>query len=282
MEPGRFVTTRDDMSRYIQQVRSVPMLTLEDEQELSRRWRDRHDISAAHELVSSHLRLVIKIARGYRGYGLPSDDLIGEGQLGLMRAVCRFDPDRGARFATYATWWVHAAIREYVLHNWSLVKIGTTGAQKKLFFNLRRARRHLQILDDGALSPENVSHVSEMLQVPEHEVISMGQRMAGPDLSLNAPSSVDSETEWQSYLVDDKDGQDTLMAEYEESERRKSLLNAALGRLTTRERHIIAERHLKETPATLAALSLHYGISNERVRQIEMRAMVKLQRSMLA
>jgi len=282
MELGRFVTTRDDMSRYIQQVRSVPMLTLEDEEELSRRWRDRHDISAAHQLVSSHLRLVIKIARGYRGYGLPSDDLIGEGQLGLMRAVCRFDPDRGARFATYATWWVHAAIREYVLHNWSLVKIGTTGAQKKLFFNLRRARRHLQILDDGALSPENVSHVSEMLKVPEHEVISMGQRMAGPDLSLNAPSSVDSDTEWQSYLVDDKDGQDTLMAEDEESERRKSLLNAALGSLTTRERHIIAERHLKETPATLAALSLHYGISNERVRQIEMRAMVKLQRSMLA
>ncbi|MBV8535804.1 MAG: RNA polymerase sigma factor RpoH [Alphaproteobacteria bacterium] len=281
MEPGRVVSTRDDLSRYIQQVRSVPMLTLETERELSHRWHDRHDISAAHQLVSSHLRLAIKIARSYRGYGLPPDDLIGEGQLGLMRAVCRFDPDRGVRFATYAVWWIHAAIREYVLHNWSLVKMGTTGAQKKLFFNLRRARRHLQIAD-GGLSPESVAQISEVLRVPQHEVISMGQRLAGPDLSLNAPSSVDGETEWQSYLVDDKDGQDALLEEDQETEHRKSLLNLALSRLTTRERQIIAERHMKDTPATLADLSQRYGISNERVRQIEMRAMVKLQRSMAA
>lgn len=282
MEAGRSVNARDDLSRYISQVRSVPMLTPESEQELGRRWHDRHDISAAHQLVGSHLRLVVKIARGYRGYGLPPDDMIGEGQLGLMRAVCRFDPDRGIRFATYAVWWVHAAIREYVLHNWSLVKIGTTGAQKKLFFNLRRARRHLQILDHGPLPTESAGQISEMLRVPKHEVISMDRRLAGRDLSLNAPSSADSETEWQSYLVDDRDGQDSLIAEDEEAERRRSLLNAALERLTTRERHIIAERHLKETPTTLADLSQHYGISNERVRQIEIRAVAKLQRSMLA
>jgi RNA polymerase sigma-32 factor len=278
----RSINARDNLTRYVQQIRSVPMLTPEGEQELCHRWRDRHDIAAAHQLVSSHLRLVVKIARGYRGYGMPSDDLIGEGQLGLMRAVCRFDPDRGVRFSTYAAWWVHAAIREYVLHNWSMVKIGTTAAQKKLFFNLRRTRHHLQISNDGALAPENVTRLSKMLQVPEHEVVSMDQRIAGPDFSLNAPTSADSDSEWQSQLADDTDGQETRLAKDDEAEQRKSLLNSALGCLTTRERHIIAERRLKETPATLADLSQHYGISNERVRQIELRAIVKLQRSMLA
>lgn len=232
--------------------------------------------------MRSHLRLVVKIARGYRGYGLASDDLIGEGQVGLMRAVCRFDPDRGVRFAAYAVLWVHAAIREYVLRNWSLVRIGTTAAQKKLFFSLRRIRSHLQIVDDGALRPEHVARISEMLRVPEHEVIGMDQRLAGPDFSLNAPASADGQSEWQGYLVDDGDGQETLVAAGEEAEHRKSLLNAALGRLTTRERHIIVERHLKDTPTRLADLSQHYGISNERVRQIELRAMAKLQHSMVS
>lgn len=271
---------RDNQSRYIRTVYTYPILSAETEQALCHRWRDRHDISAAQELVRSHLRFVVKIARGYRGYGLASDDLIGEGQLGLMRALCRFDPDRGVRFSSYAVLWIHAAIRDYVLRNWSLVKIGSTAVRRKLFFGLRRTRRDLQILDDRALTPEHVAQISQMLLVPEHEVIDMDQRLAGRDFSLNAPASADSQDEWQSCLPDDSDGQEAELADGEETERRKSLLNAALGRLTTRERHIIVERRLKETPTTLADLSQRYGISNERVRQIELRAMSKLQRSM--
>jgi len=274
-----FANTGDNLPRYIREVHKFPMLSAEVEQDLCNRWREHHDISAAHQLVGSHLRLVVKIALGYRGYGLPSEELIGEGHVGLMRAVCRFDPDRGVRFATYAIWWVRAAIQEYVLRNWSLVKMGTTASQKKLFFNLRRMRGHLREFDDGSLKPEHVSRIANMLRVPEHEVISMNQRMAGRDRSLNAPIDADSQDEWQTWLVDDSDDQETVLAEREEITHRKSLLPSALEKLTTRERQIVAERHLRESPTTLEDLSRHYGISRERVRQIEARAMTKLRRS---
>jgi RNA polymerase sigma-32 factor len=218
----------------------------------------------------------------YRGYGLPSEELIGEGHVGIMRAVCRFDPDRGVRFATYAIWWVRAAIQEYILRNWSLVKMGTTASQKKLFFNLRRMRGHLQEFNDGTLKSEHVSKIAKVLRVPEHEVISMNQRMAGPDRSLSAPISTDSHSEWQTWLVDDSDDQETVLALCEETAHRKSLLPSAWRELTTRERHIVAERRLRESPTTLKDRSQHYGISRERIRQIEARAMTKLQRSVRA
>ena len=279
MEPSQLpINTGHNLSHYIRQTHKFPMLDAEVEQALCHRWRDDGDISAAHQLVRSHLRLVVKIAMGYRGYGLPSEELIGEGQVGLMRAVGRFDPDRGVRFSTYAIWWVRASIQEYILRNWSLVKMGTTSSQKKLFFNLRRIRGHSLEYDDGALKPEHVSRIANMLRVQEHEVVSMGQRMAGRDLSLNAPIGGDSQGEWQTWLADDSDDQETVLAEREETTYRKSLLPAALEKLTTRERHIVAERHLKESPTTLDDLSRHYGISRERVRQIEARAMTKLRR----
>ena len=279
MDRNRVTHAHGAGSHYFRQIHAFPMLTPEAEQALCRRWRDRHDISAAHQLVGSHVRLVVRIAKEYRPYGLPLDDLISEGQLGLMRAVCRFDPDRGVRFSTYATWWVRAAIRQFVLHNWSLVKIGTTAAQKKLFFNLRRARRNLQIFDQRSLTPEHVTRISEMLRVPEYEVVSMDQRMAGPDCSLNAPLGPDGESDWQSHLVDESAGQEAQVADDEEAAQRGLLLNSALQQLTSRERHIVVARRLQERPVTLADLSLRYGVSKERVRQIELRAIGKLQRS---
>jgi RNA polymerase sigma-32 factor len=279
MEPSPLpINPGHNLSRYILQTRKFPMLDAEVEQALCRRWRDDNDISAAHQLVGSHLRLVVKIAMGYRGYGLASEELIGEGQVGLMRAVSRFDPDRGVRFSTYAIWWVRAAIQEYILRNWSLVKMGTTSSQKKLFFNLRRMRGYSPEFDDGTMKPEHVSRIANMLRVPEHEVISMDHRMAARDLSLNAPIGVDGQGEWQTRLMDDNDDQETMLAEREEAAHRKSLLPAALGKLTTRERHIVVERHLREIPTTLDDLSRHHGISRERVRQIEARAMTKLRR----
>ena len=283
MEPNPpSASTGDNLSRHIREIRKYPMLSAEAEDALCRRWSDHHDISAAHQLVGSHLRLVVKIARGYRGYGLPSEELISEGHVGLMRAVCRFDPDRGARFATYAIWWVRAAIQEYILHNWSLVKLGTTGSQKKLFFNLRRMRIQLRGFDDSVLKSEHVSIIADVLRVPERDVISMDQRMAGPDRSLNAPISVDGQGEWQNWLVDDSEDQESVLAEREEIAHRKSLLPPALRQLTARERHIVVERHLRECPTTLEDLARHYGISRERIRQIETRAMNKLQRSVRA
>jgi RNA polymerase sigma-32 factor len=272
----------DSVSRYISEIRTYPMLSEEEEQELCCRWRDHHDVGAVHQLVGSHLRLVVKIARGHRGYGLPPEDLIGEGHVGLMRAVCRFDPDRGARFATYAVWWVRAAIQEYILHNWSLVKIGTTSSQRKLFFNLRRIRGELQEFEDGTLKSEHVSTIATMLMVPEHEIISMNQRMAGRDDSLNAPVGADRPGEWQSRLVDDTDDQETALMERQEAAQRKSLLQGALTKLSGREREIIVERHLKESPATLHDLAQHYGVSCERIRQIETQAMINLRRSLRA
>ena len=271
-----------NLTRYLQEIRKFPMLSAEEEFELSRRWRDNQDMEAAHKLVTSHLRLVAKIAMGYRGYGLPVGELISEGNVGMMQAVKRFDPDRGFRLATYAMWWIRAAIQEYILHSWSLVKMGTTAAQKKLFFNLRRLKGQMQAIDDGDLKPEQVAKIAHALDVPEQDVISMNRRLSAPDHSLNAPVRSDSEGEWQDWLVDDTESQESAIAEREELSGRKALLNSALKTLNERERHILIERRLKDNPTTLEDLSQQYGISRERVRQIEVRAFEKLQRSMHA
>lgn len=282
MQPARPSDTGDGLSSYIRAIRGFPMLSAEEELALCYRWRDHHDISAVRQLVGSYLRLVAKVAKRYRAYGLPTEDLIGEGYVGLMRAVCRFDPDRRVRFATYAIWWIRAAIQTYVLHNWSLVKMGTTASQRKLFFNLRRVRGRLLPGEYGPLHPEHHSTIADMLQVPEHDVISMDQRLSSPDRSLNTPVGPDGESEWQSWLPDDSDDQEANLAETEETARRKSLLYSALNELSGRERHIVLERRLSETPTTLRSLSRHYGLSPERIRQIEARAVVKLQRSVRA
>jgi len=274
------VAPEGNLSRYLQEIRKFPMLGPEEELELSRRWRDHQDNSAAHKLVTSHLRLVAKIAMGYRGYGLPVGELISEGNVGMMQAVKRFDPDRGFRLATYAMWWIRAAIQEYILHSWSLVKMGTTAAQKKLFFNLRRLKGQMQAIEDGDLRPEQVSKIARMLAVPEQDVISMNRRLAAPDNSLNAPVRAESEGEWQDWLVDESESQEEVMADREEMTGRKALLNSALKTLNERERHILIERRLKDNPTTLEELSQQYNISRERVRQIEVRAFEKLQKSM--
>ena len=274
------VAPEGNLSRYLQEIRKFPMLTAEEENSLSRRWRDHEDLEAAHKLVTSHLRLVAKIAMGYRGYGLPVGELISEGNVGMMQAVKRFDPDRGFRLATYAMWWIRAAIQEYILHSWSLVKMGTTAAQKKLFFNLRRLKGQMQAIDDGDLQPEQVAKIAHALDVPEADVVSMNRRLTAPDHSLNAPVRADSEGEWQDWLVDDSDTQETELAEREELTGRKKLLNGALKSLNDRERHILIERRLKDNPTTLEDLSQQYGISRERVRQIEVRAFEKLQKAM--
>jgi RNA polymerase sigma-32 factor len=256
------------------------MLSPEEELELSRRWRDHEDMEAAHKLVTSHLRLVAKIAMGYRGYGLPVGELISEGNVGMMQAVKRFDPDRGFRLATYAMWWIRAAIQEYILHSWSLVKMGTTAAQKKLFFNLRRLKGQMQAIEDGDLQPEQVTKIAHVLDVPEQDVVSMNRRLSAPDHSLNAPVRSDSEGEWQDWLVDDAESQEAAIADHEELSGRKALLSGALKSLNERERHILIERRLKDNPTTLEDLSQQYGISRERVRQIEVRAFEKLQKAM--
>jgi len=274
------VAPEGNLSRYLQEIRKFPMLSAEEENTLSRRWRDSEDLDAAHKLVTSHLRLVAKIAMGYRGYGLPVGELISEGNVGMMQAVKRFDPDRGFRLATYAMWWIRAAIQEYILHSWSLVKMGTTAAQKKLFFNLRRLKGQMQAIDDGDLQPEQVAKIAHALDVPEADVISMNRRLTAPDHSLNAPVRSDSEGEWQDWLVDDADTQESVLAEREELTGRKALLAGALKSLNDRERHILIERRLKDNPTTLEDLSQQYDISRERVRQIEVRAFEKLQKAM--
>jgi len=274
------VAPEGNLSRYLQEIRKFPMLAPEEELALSKAWRDNQDMDAAHKLVTSHLRLVAKIAMGYRGYGLPVGELISEGNVGMMQAVKRFDPDRGFRLATYAMWWIRAAIQEYILHSWSLVKMGTTAAQKKLFFNLRRLKGQMQAIDDGDLKPEQVAKISRVLQVPEQDVVSMNRRLAAPDHSLNAPVRADSEGEWQDWLVDDGESQEVELADREELTGRKALLGNALKTLNERERHILIERRLKDDPTTLEELSQQYGISRERVRQIEVRAFEKLQKSM--
>jgi RNA polymerase sigma-32 factor len=276
------VAPEANLSRYLQQVRKFPMLTAEEELALSKRWRDHQDVQAAHKLVTSHLRLVAKIARGYRGYGLPVGELIGEGNIGMMQAVKRFDPDRGFRLATYAMWWIRAAIQEYVLHSWSLVKIGTTTAQKRLFFNLRRLKRQMQAIEDGDLRPEQVAKIARALDVPEQEVVNMNRRLAAPDHSLNAPVRMDSEGEWQDWLVDESESQETSIADREEFSDRQALLPGALKRLNERERQILTERRLKDKPTTLEELAQQHRICRERVRQIELRAFEKLQKTMKA
>jgi RNA polymerase sigma-32 factor len=269
-----------NLARYLQEIRKFPMLSPEEELSLAKRWRDEGDEKAAHKLVTSHLRLVAKIAMGYRGYGLPVGELISEGNVGMMQAVKRFDPDRGFRLATYAMWWIRAAIQEYILHSWSLVKMGTTAAQKKLFFNLRRLKAQMSALEEGDLQQEQVAKIAKTLQVPEQDVVSMNRRLASPDHSLNAPVRADSEGEWQDWLVDEQETQETELAERQDMSNRRALLGEALKTLNERERHILIERRLKDEATTLEELSQQYGISRERVRQIEVRAFEKLQKSM--
>lgn len=269
-----------NLARYLQEIRKFPMLSPEEELSLAKRWKEEGDEKAAHKLVTSHLRLVAKIAMGYRGYGLPVGELISEGNVGMMQAVKRFDPDRGFRLATYAMWWIRAAIQEYILHSWSLVKMGTTAAQKKLFFNLRRLKAQMSALEDGDLQHEQVAKIARTLQVPEQDVVSMNRRLASPDHSLNAPVRADSEGEWQDWLVDEQETQESELAEREDMTNRRALLGEALKTLNERERHILIERRLKDEPTTLEELSQQYNISRERVRQIEVRAFEKLQKSM--
>ena len=271
------------LSRYLTEIRKFPMLPKDEEFMLAKRWQEHEDSQAAHKMVTSHLRLVAKIAMGYRGYGLPIGEVISEGNVGLMQAVKKFDPDRGFRLATYAMWWIRASIQEYILRSWSLVKMGTTAAQKKLFFNLRKAKSQIEALQEGDLRPDQVSLIATKLGVLDAEVISMNRRLAGGDASLNAPMRADGESEWQDWLVDDKTpSQETVVADAQELDVRMSLMQAAMVELTDRERHILTERRLKDEPTTLEDLAGHYGVSRERVRQIEVRAFEKLQKSMMA
>lgn len=273
------LTSEGNLSRYLEEIRKFPMLEPDEEFMLAKRWTEHGDTEAAHRLVTSHLRLVAKIAMGYRGYGLPVSELISEGNVGMMQAVKRFDPDRGFRLATYAMWWIRAAIQEYILHSWSLVKMGTTAAQKKLFFNLRKLKGQMQAIDEGDLHPEQVTHIADTLNVSEQDVVSMNRRLSSPDHSLNAPLRQDGDGEWQDWLEDDRDDQETLVAERDEMDKRRALLEDAMKNLSDRERHILQERRLKEDPATLEELSQVYSISRERVRQIEVRAFEKLQKA---
>ncbi len=274
------VSPEASLSRYLQEIRRFPMLEPGEEFMLAKRWREHDDADAAARLVTSHLRLVAKIAMGYRGYGLPVGDLIAEGNVGIMQAVKRFDPDRGFRLATYAMWWIRAAIQEYILRSWSLVKIGTTAAQKKLFFNLRRLKGQIQAIEEGDLTPEHVEQISTKLGVSETEVVSMNRRMAAGDQSLNAPLREDGDGEWIDWLVEESPDQGMVYEETEELTRRRALLQDAMEGLNERERHILNERRLSEEPSTLEELSAVYGISRERVRQIEVRAFEKLQKAM--
>jgi len=273
------ISSETNLARYLQEIRKFPMLEANEEYMLAKTWREHGDTESAHRLVTSHLRLVAKIAMGYHGYGLPISELISEGNVGMMQAVKRFDPDRGFRLATYAMWWIRAAIQEYILHSRSLVKMGTTAAQKKLFFNLRKLKGQMQAIDEGDLSPEHVTAIATKLDVPESDVINMNRRLSSPDHSLNAPLRADSEGEWQDWLVDETETAEIRLAEREELGKRQTLLKEAMKSLNDRERHILTERRLRENPTTLEDLSQHYGISRERVRQIEVRAFEKLQKS---
>lgn len=273
------ISAEGNLTRYLQDIRKFPMLKPDEEYMLARSWREHEDSEAAHRLVTSHLRLVAKIAMGYRGYGLPVAELISEGNVGMMQAVKRFDPERGFRLATYAMWWIRASIQEYILHSWSLVKIGTTAAQKKLFFNLRKLKGQMKAIEEGDLSPERVALIAQKLDVPEQDVINMNRRLAGQDHSLNAPLKIDGEGEWQDWLVDESQNQEQVFADDEELQKRRSLLTVGMEVLNDRERHILTERRLRDDPMTLEGLSQEFGISRERVRQIEVRAFEKLQKS---
>ncbi len=273
------VGQQESLSKYIRRIQRYPLLEAEQERDLALRWVEGKDLDAAHQLVNSHLRLVVKIAMGYRGYGLPVDELISQGNVGLMQAIERFDPHRGFRLATYAMWWIRAAMQEYIVHSWSLVKMGTTSEQKKLFFNLRRVKQQIEVLEEGELRPENVSRIATMLNVPETEVLNMNRRLAATDASLNAPLRDEGESEWQDWLVDEGEGQEAKLAASEELSYRRGLLGDALETLSERERDIVSQRHLSDKPVTLEHLSRSYGISRERVRQIEAGALAKLKKS---
>ncbi|WP_349371222.1 RNA polymerase sigma factor RpoH [Salinarimonas sp.] len=264
------------LSRYLDEIRKFPMLDPAEEFMLAKRWREHGDSDAAHKLVTSHLRLVAKIAMGYRGYGLPISEVVSEGNVGLMQAIKRFEPDKGFRLATYAMWWIKAAIQEYILRSWSLVKMGTTANQKKLFFNLRKAKSRISALEEGDLRPDQVKEIATRLGVTEQDVIDMNRRLGG-DASLNAPLREEGEGEWQDWLVDDSASQETLLAAQEEGQNRLAALREALGVLNERERRIFEARRLSDDPITLEDLSTEFGVSRERVRQIEVRAFEKVQ-----
>ena len=273
------LTAESGLTRYLEEIRRFPMLEPQDEFMLAKRWREHGDRDAAHKLVTSHLRLVAKIAMGYRGYGLPISEVISEGNVGLMQAVKRFEPDKGFRLATYAMWWIKAAIQEYILRSWSLVKMGTTANQKKLFFNLRKAKSKISALEEGDLRPDQVKLIAKRLGVTEQDVVDMNRRLGG-DVSLNAPIRDDGDSgEWQDWLVDEVSDQETRLAEDEESDNRKKALGEALSVLNERERRIFEARRLADDPVTLEDLAAEFGVSRERVRQIEVRAFEKVQRA---
>jgi len=273
--------TEGGLSHYLAEIRKFPMLEPQEEYMLAKRWREHDDRDAAHKLVTSHLRLVAKIAMGYRGYGLPIGEVISEGNVGLMQAVKRFEPEKGFRLATYAMWWIRASIQEYILRSWSLVKMGTTAAQKRLFFNLRKTKSQISALEEGELKPEHVKQIATKLGVTEAEVISMNRRLGG-DTSLNAPIRTDSESgEWQDWLVDESDSQEHMLAEQEEKSNRHVALQGALDVLNDRERRIFEARRLADNPVTLEELASEFGVSRERVRQIEVRAFEKVQKAVV-
>lgn len=275
-------TIADGLARYLAEIKRFPMLEPEEEFILAKRWQEHQDPKAAEKIISSHLRLVAKIANGYRGYGLPVVDLIAEGNIGLMQALRKFDPDKGFRFSTYAMWWIRANIQEYILHSWSLVKIGTTAAQKKLFFNLRRLKSEMQDVDETAITDQTIKDIASKLDVSEKEVTEMSKRLSGPDQSLNAPLREEGAGEWQDWLVDDNSLHEARIIEKDELDRKNDLLEAALESLNEREIFIIRKRRLKDPPSTLEILSDELGISRERVRQIEIRAFEKLQKAVKA
>jgi len=277
------ISADSGLARYLQEIRQFPMLEPGEEFMLAKSWREHNDSKAAHRLVTSHLRLVAKIAMGYRGYGLPINEVISEGNVGLMQAVKRFEPDKGFRLATYAMWWIKASIQEFILRSWSLVKMGTTASQKKLFFNLRKVKGQIQALEDGDLRPDQVATIATKLGVPEEDVISMNRRLGG-DASLNAPVRTDAEGsgEWQDWLVDDSDNQETILVEHEEKTQRHAMLTSALASLNERERRVFEARRLVDDPVTLEDLSQEFGVSRERIRQIEVRAFEKVQKAVQA
>ena len=272
------VSSEGGLGRYLQEIRQFPMLQPDEEFMLAKRWKEHGDREAAHKLVTSHLRLVAKIAMGYRGYGLPISEVVSEGNVGLMQAVKRFEPDKGFRLATYAMWWIKASIQEFILRSWSLVKMGTTASQKKLFFNLRKVKGQIQALEEGDLRPDQVKEIAHRLGVPEEDVVSMNRRLSG-DASLNAPVRAESEGEWQDWLVDDADTQEDVLVENEEKRMRLDLLSEAMEKLTDRERRVFEARRMQEEPATLEDLSQEFGVSRERIRQIEVRAFEKVQKA---
>jgi RNA polymerase sigma-32 factor len=273
------MTAEGGLTRYLEEIRRFPMLEPQQEYMLAKSWREHGDREAAHKLVTSHLRLVAKIAMGYRGYGLPISEVISEGNVGLMQAVKRFEPEKGFRLATYAMWWIKASIQEYILRSWSLVKMGTTANQKKLFFNLRKAKSKISALEEGDMRPDQVKLIAKRLGVPEQDVIDMNRRLGG-DASLNAPIREDGDSgEWQDWLADDSESQETVMAAHEELDNRRKALSSALGVLNERERRIFEARRLADDPITLEELAEEFGVSRERVRQIEVRAFEKVQKA---